>query len=69
MQCYFLNRFATVEIAHIKTKNLKEHTLKADIIFTAVGKSEFLDSTYFREDAIVIDIAITKMLMEDLLEI
>lgn len=55
-----LNRFATVEIAHIKTKNLKEHTLKADIIFTAVGKSEFLDSTYFREDAIVIDIAITK---------
>ncbi|MBL7574850.1 methylenetetrahydrofolate dehydrogenase (NADP+) / methenyltetrahydrofolate cyclohydrolase [Peptoniphilus asaccharolyticus DSM 20463] len=55
-----LNRFATVEIAHIKTKNLREHSLRADIIFTAVGESEFLDSSYFSEDAIVIDIAITR---------
>lgn len=55
-----LDKFATVEIAHIKTKNLKEHTQKADIIFTAVGKSEFLDASYFNKDSIIIDIGIAR---------
>lgn len=55
-----LNKFATVELAHIKTLDLKSHTQKADIVFSAVGKSEFLDSTYFNENSIIIDIGIAR---------
>lgn len=55
-----LDKFATVEIAHIKTENLKEHTQKADIVFTAIGKSQFLDNSYFNENSIIIDIGISR---------
>lgn len=55
-----LNELATVTIAHIGTQDLKKHTKNADIIFTAVGKPEFLDKSYFNENATVIDIGTSK---------
>ncbi len=53
---FLLKDLATVTICHVGTRDLKKHTKSADIIFTAMGRAESLDDTYFNEDAIVIDI-------------
>lgn len=52
----FLNRNATVTTCHIHTKNLKEHTLKADILAVAVGKPRLITKDFVKKGAIVIDI-------------
>lgn len=54
-----LDKNATVTIAHSKTKNLKELTKFADYIFTATGKKRLLDKSFFKEDAVVIDMGIS----------
>ncbi len=57
-----LQRNATVITCHSKSKNLKEHCHRADIIITAVGdRSKFeLTPDMIKEGAIVIDVAITR---------
>lgn len=55
-----LNELATVTVCHVGTKDLRKHTKAADIIFTAMGRAEVLDETYFNEDAVVIDIGTSK---------
>ena len=54
----FLQRNATVTVAHSKTQNLKEKVKQADIVVTAVGKPNFLKYDDFKEGATVIDVAI-----------
>jgi len=53
---------ATVITCHSKTKNLNEHCKNADIIITAVGnrKKFKLTSDMIKQDAIVIDVAISR---------
>ena len=51
-----LNRNATVTICHSRTKNLKEVCKRADILVVAIGKPGFIDDTYVKEDAVVIDV-------------
>ncbi|MEN6619322.1 MAG: bifunctional methylenetetrahydrofolate dehydrogenase/methenyltetrahydrofolate cyclohydrolase FolD [Rikenellaceae bacterium] len=51
----------TVTICHSRTKNLKEHTLKADIIIAALGVPGFLKGDMVKEGAVVIDVGITKV--------
>lgn len=51
----------TVTICHSKTKNLKEHTLKADIVIAALGVPEFLKGDMVKEGAVVIDVGITRV--------
>ena len=51
----------TVTICHSKTKDLKEHTLKADIIIAALGKPGFLKADHVKEGAVVIDVGITRV--------
>jgi len=53
------NRFATVTICHVKTKNLVEHTKKAEILITAVGKPNFIRKEMVKENAVVIDVGIS----------
>ena len=55
-----LNENATVTICHSKTKNLKEKTLRADIVVVAVGKKQFLTEDMVKEGAIVIDVGINR---------
>ena len=57
-----LQNNATVITCHSKTKNLKEFCQNADIIITAVGdRTKFtLTSDMIKQDAIVIDAAISK---------
>lgn len=56
-----LQRNATVTIAHSKTQNLREIARNADILVTAIGKPMFIDSSYIKEGAVVIDVGTTKV--------
>ncbi|VVU94398.1 Tetrahydrofolate dehydrogenase/cyclohydrolase, NAD(P)-binding domain [seawater metagenome] len=49
---------ATVTICHSKTTNLKEHTLNADIIITAIGKAKFLKKEFIKQGCTIIDVGI-----------
>jgi methylenetetrahydrofolate dehydrogenase (NADP+)/methenyltetrahydrofolate cyclohydrolase len=51
----------TVTLCHSKTENLKEHTLRADIIICALGKPEFLKADMVREGTVVIDVGTTRV--------
>lgn len=51
----------TVTLAHSRTKNLKELTLQADILVVALGKSEFVTADMVKENAVVIDVGITRI--------
>ncbi len=51
----------TVTVCHSRTKNLKEITLKADIIIAALGVAEFLTGDMVKDGAVVIDVGITRV--------
>lgn len=61
MALMFLNRDATVTIAHSKTKNLKDITKKADILVVAIGKPGFIKKDYVKKGAIIIDVGINRI--------
>ncbi len=52
---------ATVTVAHSRTKNLKEITLKADIIVAALGIPEFLTGDMVKDGVTIIDVGITRV--------
>lgn len=56
-----LNRNATVTICHSRTKNLKEHTKKADIIIAAVGIPKFVTLDMIKDDVVVVDVGIHRV--------
>lgn len=56
-----LNRNATVTICHSQTKNLAEHTRKADILIVAAGKPKLITEDMVKEGAVVIDVGISKV--------
>ena len=60
MMNLLLNASATVEICRSSTKNLKEHTLRADLIVVGVGKINLLTADMVKEGAIVIDVGINR---------
>lgn len=51
----------TVTVCHSRTKNLKEICLQADIIVAALGKAVFLKADMVKENAVVIDVGITRV--------
>ncbi|MDG0974815.1 MAG: tetrahydrofolate dehydrogenase/cyclohydrolase catalytic domain-containing protein [Crocinitomicaceae bacterium] len=51
----------TVTLTHSRTKNLKEITLQADIIITAIGKPGFLTADMVKEGTVVMDVGITRV--------
>ncbi len=55
------NAGATVTLCHSKTKNLKAHTLMADIIVVAVGHPNLITEDMVKENTIVIDVGINKV--------
>lgn len=56
------NENATVTLAHSKTKNLKEHTKKADIIVSATGHPKLIKADMVKKGAVVIDVGISRQL-------
>ncbi len=55
------NAGATVTICHSKTKDLKKHTLKADLLVVTVGKPKLVTKDMVRKGAIVIDVGISRL--------
>ena len=47
---------ATVTVCHTGTKNLVEHTKRADIIIAAMGKARFLKGDMIKPGAVIIDV-------------
>ena len=56
-----LEKNATVTICHSRTKNLAEHTRKADILVVAVGKPRLITKDMVKENAVVIDVGINRV--------
>ncbi len=55
------NAGATVQICHIYTQNLKEKTMRADILISAVGKPGLISEDMVKKGAIVIDVGISRV--------
>ncbi len=52
---------ATVTICHSHTPDLKELSLQADILIAALGKPGFVTADMVKQDAVVIDVGITRV--------
>lgn len=59
IQCC-LNNNATVTVCHSRTKNLKEHVKRADVVIAAIGKSKFITEDMIKDGAVVIDVGINR---------
>lgn len=55
-----LNRNATVTICHSRTKNLGELVSQADIVVAAVGKPNFIQGSWIKPGAVVLDAGYNK---------
>ena len=60
MALLLLQRNGTVTICHSGTKDLKEQTLQADILVSAVGKTGFVTADMVKDGAVVIDVAMNR---------
>ncbi len=58
MALLLLRENGTVTVCHSRTRNLKEVTKRADILVAAIGKPKFIDSSFIKEGAVVIDVGI-----------
>ncbi|MDT0646198.1 bifunctional 5,10-methylenetetrahydrofolate dehydrogenase/5,10-methenyltetrahydrofolate cyclohydrolase [Zunongwangia sp. F260] len=56
---------STVTLTHEFTKNITQITSQADIIIIAVGIPDFLKGEMIKDDAIIIDVGITRVPDED----
>lgn len=55
-----LDANATVTIAHSKTKDLPALAKTADILVVAIGRGEFVDASFVKEGAVVIDVGMNR---------
>ena len=58
MAMLLLRENGTVTVAHSRTADLREVTKRADILVVAIGKPKFIDATYVKDGAVVIDVGI-----------
>jgi methylenetetrahydrofolate dehydrogenase (NADP+)/methenyltetrahydrofolate cyclohydrolase len=56
-----MNENATVQIAHSRTKGLKEKCLRADIVVAAVGRPNTVTSDMVKDGAVVIDVGVNRV--------
>ena len=52
---------STVTVVHSRTRNIEEFTKKADIIISALGIPDFLNSNMINEGVVIIDVGITRV--------
>ncbi len=60
MASLLLNANASVDICHIYTKDLKKHTLEADILLVGVGVINLIKEDMVKDNVIIIDIGINR---------
>ena len=51
---------ATVTMCHSRTPNVKDFTIRADIIVAAIGSAHYIDASYVKRGAVVIDVGINR---------
>lgn len=61
MAMLLLQESATVTVCHSRTANLAEHTRRADILVSAIGKPRFITADMVKDGAVVIDVGITRV--------
>ena len=61
MAMLLLKENGTVTVTHSRTADLREVTKRADILVVAIGKPKFIDASYVKEGATVIDVGIHRM--------
>ena len=60
MALMLLQQDATVTICHSRTKDLKAHTLEADLIVAAVGRRNVLTADMVKPGAVVLDVGMNR---------
>ena len=61
MASMLMKRDATVAITHIKTRDLAQWTILADILVVAAGKPNLITAPMVRTGAVVIDVGINRL--------
>ena len=61
MASLLINKKATVTVCNSRTKDLKSHTSKADIVIIAVGVPYLLKEDMVKDGAVVIDVGINRL--------
>ena len=56
-----LARHATVTVCHTRTRNLAEHTRRADILCVAAGRPRMISGDMVKEGAWVIDVGVNRL--------
>lgn len=52
---------ATVTMCHSRTNNMKEITKQADILVVAIGRANFVDASFVKPGAVVIDVGMNRL--------
>ena len=52
---------ATVTVCHTRTKNLAEHTRRADVIIAAAGKPDTITADMVKDGVVVIDVGVNRV--------
>jgi len=60
-----LHDFCTVTTCHIATRDLKAHTLNADVLIVAVGKPNLIKADMVKPGAMVIDVGVNRVQVLD----
>jgi methylenetetrahydrofolate dehydrogenase (NADP+)/methenyltetrahydrofolate cyclohydrolase len=61
MAMMLMKRDATVSICHVKTRDLAQYTILADILVVAAGKPNLITAPMVRTGAVVIDVGINRL--------
>ncbi|MEW4370399.1 bifunctional methylenetetrahydrofolate dehydrogenase/methenyltetrahydrofolate cyclohydrolase FolD [Paenibacillus kandeliae] len=52
---------ATVTMCHSRTANMKELTKQADVLVVAIGRANFVDASFIKPGAVVIDVGMNRL--------
>jgi methylenetetrahydrofolate dehydrogenase (NADP+)/methenyltetrahydrofolate cyclohydrolase len=52
---------ATVTICHSRTKNLQEHTSRADIVIAAMGKAQLITGEMVKDGVVIVDVGMNRI--------
>ena len=69
ISCILQKYNGTVTICHSKTLNVKKYCLEADILVCAIGKPKFIGKDMIKDGAIVIDVGINSIVVDDKKEV
>ena len=61
MALMLMQREATVSVCHVKTRDLAQYTILADILVVAAGKPNLILSQMVKSGAVVIDVGINRL--------